>query len=103
MEYGLLLTLDQEYEPAGFFSFETTVGSIVVAFTDPSRLQAAAWGAAKMTEGQGTKVGSTNIEADSLEDLLAQLMGMGWDGSEASLVLDTDELGQQLLAQLAPD
>lgn len=103
MEYGLLLMLDQDYEPAGFFSFQTTVGSIVVVFTDPSRLQAAAWAAADATEGQGTKIGSTNIEADSLEGLLVQLMGMGLNSSEASFVLDTDELGQELLAQLASD
>jgi hypothetical protein len=102
MEYGLLLTLDQQHEPVGFFSFDTTVGSIVVAFTDGARLQNAAWAAADATEAQGTKVGSITIEADSAEDLMAQLIGMGWDSSEANVVLDTDPFAQQLLAQLAP-
>jgi hypothetical protein len=100
MEYGLLLTLDQQYEPIGLFSFETTVGSIVVVFTDEERLQAAARAAADATEQQGTKVGSTSIEAESSEDLMAQLLGMGWNSDEGNVVLDTDPLGQQLLEQL---
>lgn len=40
MKYGLLLTLNLEDEPTGLFSFETTVGSIVIAFTDSQRFQA---------------------------------------------------------------
>src|SRR4051812_7172515 len=62
MEYGLLLTLDQQHEPVGLFSFQTTVGSIVVAFTDSERMDAAGLAAAKATEKQGTKVGRTSIE-----------------------------------------
>ena len=100
MEYGLLLTLDQQYEPVGLFSFQTTAGSIVVAFTDQARLQSAASAAADATEQQGTKVGSTTIEAASREGLMLELLGMGWDSAEASLVLDTDPLGQQLVSQL---
>jgi hypothetical protein len=100
MEYGLLLTLDQQYEPIGLFSFETTVGSIVVVFTDGERLQSAALAAADATEQQGTKVGSTTIEAESAEDLMSQLLGLGWNSEEGNLVMDTDPLGQQLIEQL---
>src|SRR5688500_5624880 len=100
MEYGLLLTLDQQYKQIGLSSFETTVGSIVVAFTDGERLQSAALAAADATEQQGTKVGSTTIEAESAEDLMSQLLGLGWNSEEGNLVMDTDPLGRQLLEQL---
>jgi hypothetical protein len=100
MRYGLLLTLDQEHEPTGFFSFETTVGSIVIAFTDSQRLQSAARAAAEVMAQSGTKIGSIEVKAASSEDLMAQLLAVGWDSSEGNLVLDSDPLGSQLLAQL---
>jgi hypothetical protein len=100
MKYGLLLTLDLEHEPTGFFSFETNLGSIVIAFTDSQRLRSAALGASEVVVQSAEKIGSVEIQAATREDLMAQLLAIGWDSSEGNLVLDSDPLGRQLLAQL---
>ncbi len=100
MEYGLLLSLDQDYEPAGLFSFFTNHGPIVVVFTSEQSLATAAWGAAHAVPDD-MKIGSTTVEADSLESLLQKLMEMGLEAGEASFVLDTDPIGQELVESFA--
>ncbi|MGR7026618.1 hypothetical protein [Geodermatophilus sp. URMC 62] len=97
--YRLLLNLDAAGEPMGFFSFRTTVGEIVVAFTQDALLQQAAALASDVMGSQGGKIGWIALSADSPEALLGELMSRG--AFEADLVLDTDRLGQQLLAQMA--
>ena len=96
--YRLLLNLDASGEPMGFFSFQTTAGDIVIAFTKDSSLNQAAAIASDVLARQGGKVGWYTLSAASPEDLLAQLLSQG--PFEADLILDTDPLGQQLLAQM---
>lgn len=100
MEYGLLLSLDQDYEPVGLFSFFTNQGPIVVVFTTEQSLATAAWGAAH-TVAEDMKIGSTTVEADSPEMLLQSLMDMGLEAGEASFVLDTDPIGRELVQSVA--
>ena len=101
MVYSVPLSLDAEQNIQGLFTTLTSGAQLVFIFTDSSKLSHYLRAAANSLAGSGRKVGSTQMEADSFEDLIATLLKM--DPSMTGTVTflpDSDPMFEQILAQM---
>jgi hypothetical protein len=101
MKYTIPLLIDSNNEPTGLFSLYTTQGRVVIIFTNPLKWEKFAEGASAMSASQGEKVGSTEMEASSMTDIIRQLITMDPTLAHGvNFLPDSDPLCDQLLASM---
>ena len=91
MEYTVALTVNNGGEPTGLFSIFTTEEPLVFIFTNQTRLDQFLDAAAQASLKDGNKVGSTVLKANSMEEIVGNL-----------LELDPSLQGTQFVPDSAP-
>lgn len=74
MEYNIPLLIDQNNEPIGLFSVNTTEGPVVIVFTNTPRLEEFLEATSAVVRLDGKKVGTASFDADSMEEVVAKLL-----------------------------
>lgn len=102
MKYHVPLSFDDQYEITGISTLYTSLGQVTIIFTNPDKLQRFYRAAERMMAAGGSKIGSVEMEAASMAELVKNLLEM--DPSMAGAVTflpDSDPLADQLLDSLS--
>lgn len=76
MKCTVPLQADKAGNPLGLFSIDTSSGHIVILFTNPGRWDEFADVVGQVLKRHGAKLASVDLDADSFEAAVAQLLKM---------------------------
>ena len=101
MSYHTVLLMGENQEVEGIFSIQTSVGHVVLVAEKTPRFAEFLDLAAQMVEPAGKKVGFVDLQANSFQGAVNQLLQMDPSLSGTALFVDQDDsLFQDILLQL---